>query len=417
METEGYETRRQVDPSGNETGSKKTQVDFSIDLSIASILQNARAGMEILDNDTVIFHDVPTYSDFFNKKKTNILIKRPRSRLPFIIFVDDDLEYSGSDPGVMRAFTSGYTRSNWRTLEINSGETEFQRTVKRAIAIVGADGKEPRIENKITESGSSTGLLDTFGYNLLEEVENSPPSSCFKRMKRFVLEIASCILRWGQNRLPVVCGESGVGKSFLLRHIALKIHETNPSLKPILVEVSRLFSGTLFGCDREQILERVLEEILKSDNSVLFIEDIDTAVTETHTGRNLLAGYLDRGAKIIATCRPQHKDKLYGSPLGRRIQIIYINEATPEETIFTLNNLREKISSHHEINIDETFPALCVKYSKGLPGRFPAKAIDLMDASAARARISGSRVIGMDDLLNAVAIANKENGGRIMDNG
>lgn len=408
METERYEASGQVNSMRDKTTSKKSRSHFNIDLSIVSILQNARAGMEILDDDTVVFQDVPTGEGFFNKEKTNILIKRPRPGLPFIIFVDDNLEYTGSDPGVARVFASGHKRSNWRALEINSGETDFQRTVQRAIAIVGADGGDPRIENKIAGStGSSTGLLDTFGYNLLEEVENSPPTPCCKRMEKAVSEVVSCILRWGQSRLPVVCGESGVGKSFLMRHIALKFRETNPSLKPILVEVSRLFSGTLFGCDREQIFEKVLEEVVRSENTALFIEDIDIAVTETHAGRNLLAGFLDRGAKIIGTCRPRHLNKLHQAPLRRRIQVINIDETTPAETIFALDNLREKISSHHGINIDETFPALCVKYAKDLPGRFPAKAIDLMDASASRARISGARVIGMDDLLNAVAIAQK----------
>jgi hypothetical protein len=70
--------------------------------------------------------------------------------------------------------------------------------------------------------------------------------------------------------------------------------------------------------------------------------------------------------------------------------------------------LREPIAAHHHLDIDPSCVRGCVQSAAELPGHFPAKAIDLLDAAASRAAVSGATVLGMDDIYNAASLYRPE---------
>jgi hypothetical protein len=380
---------------------------LELERELISKLKEQHVRINVPDGNTVVLQNVPLSEAFFSKGTTNLLFKRPHPRLPFVIGVDEDLQYLGGDLLVNRVFDSGITREGWRMLLIQPHpRSDLQEVAENALAVLGFGRPEPvaqRPDAHLPKAGREGGLLDAAGTDLTQQVANPDAEPTVGRVEEVEAAVA-CLWRWGQARLPLIVGAHGVGKTNLLHAIARKLREAHPTHRLVALDLGTAFAGTMFDAEREGLFGDLLKEAAaKSGEVVLALEHFELAFIEVPHGPLQLAKHLDAGAKVIATTLPQ---ALPGGRLGaleRRLATIELAEPSPEESVEVLAALRRAIETHHHVEIAEGYLRPCVEaaYQK-LPGCLPAKAIALLDAAAARAALGGSDVLGMDDLLTAL---------------
>jgi ATP-dependent Clp protease ATP-binding subunit ClpA len=355
--------------------------------------------IEVLDEETVILRNVPANSQFFNKPRTNLLFKKPEHGMPFLVGVDEDLEYHGGDGTLSRLFAAGCTRSGWRFFPIGqSRPNDFEQVLEQALEAIGFDGREPVIPpaGPLAGSKSQPGLLAAVGKNLTELVRSGPTEVTCGR-EREITEVTACLLRWGQERLAVIEGDSGVGKSNLLHAVAHLLAEVRPEINLVCADLGCLLAGCLFDGERENLLARLLREAAASPAIVLALEHFDLVSDEVPHGGFLVTEAMNAGLRLVGTAHSAHR--LHLDPiLARHLSVVRLEEPTRAETAAILMALRGPISAHHRVEIDELLLQTCMSAAQPLVGHFPAKAIALLDAAAARAALSGATAIGPDDI-------------------
>jgi hypothetical protein len=378
--------------------------------ALATRLQELGVRVDVLDGDTVILRDVPADARFFNKTHTNLLLKRPAGHMPFVACVDEDLEYTGPDPSLDQAFRTGIRRGGWLAILLgNRPRTDFHDAATNVLCALGFDEREPaviRSEEACTPRPVG-GLFTTRGINLSELARNARSEPVFGRESE-ITEAASCLIRWGQTRMAVIVGESGVGKTNLLYGVAEKLLRSQRDLSLTLFDLGGLFAGTLFDAEREHTLRALLTEALTSSAMAVAVEHVELALYMPH-GPAILSESIDAGARIIGTTLPLYLPKFAIEPLARRLQVIELPEMSPKDTAAVLQAVAGRIAVHHHLEIDESCVSACVRACRSLPGVFPAKAIRLLDAAAALATLTGATVISPDEIYSSAEGA-KERG-------
>jgi len=204
---------------------------------------------------------------------------------------------------------------------------------------------------------------------------------------------------------PVLIGEAGVGKTAIAEGLAQKIVEGSlpePLLnkRVVTIELGGIVAGTKYRGEFEKRMERVLNEIRKAKNIILFIDEIHTlvgagAAEGAIDASNILKPALARGELqcIGATTLDEYRKYVErDEALERRFQTIIVNEPTVKETIQILKGLRDKYEAFHRVKIsDEALVAAAKLSYRYIQGRYlPDKAIDVIDEAAARVRLHTS---------------------------
>jgi len=345
-------------------------------------LRSHRVRLRTEGQDTIILQDVPANSRYFNKPGTNLMVKRARATLPFLIAVDDDLAYSGPDAALRKAFAAGTTQQGWRILFLDSRTgRDWSDVVEDALRAVGFDGAEPRwsVHDAATLT-SNPGLLATFGSEVA-----GLPAACTIGRDDAIDEVVSA-LRLSQATMPVVLGESGVGKSHLLRAVAGRLEPG----RLVSVSLSRLFNGTAFDAERENLLAAIVEEAAAAPSTVLAIDDMEWLFTATRHGPGAVAHAIDRGARLVGTALPGLLPRLEHPPLARRLRPLLIFPLSDAEAAAAVRLALPSLSAHHGVSCDSDLAGLLVELSRPGVGHQPAKAIALADAACARARMAGA---------------------------
>jgi ATP-dependent Clp protease ATP-binding subunit ClpA len=363
-------------------------------------LKQLRVRVDVPDGDTVLLRNVPANDRFFNKSRTNILIKRPRAGMPYLICVDEDLDYTGTDSALARAFVAGQKQQGWRVLFVDhNARSNLQQLIEEALGAVGFDGREPELKPPASTEDSARRqgkLLATFAVEVSTDVGREPTIG----REESVEAVISSLLQW-QVRLPLIVGESGVGKTNLIQAVARKLKQCRPSFKVMSVELSAVMAGTLFDADRESLLIALLTEVSDQPEMVVALEHLEMALTGVPRGHLLLGQALDRGARLVGTTLPRYLSRFEIEPLMRRLQVTELLEMSMNETGEVLQRLRERIASHHKIAIDETLLNRVIETALPLGGYFPAKAISLLDTAGARAVLAGETDLSLFDLYSA----------------
>jgi ATP-dependent Clp protease ATP-binding subunit ClpA len=369
--------------------------------TLATRLKELGVRIDVPDGDTVLFRDVPINERFYNKARTNLLVKRPQAGMPFMVCVDEDLEYSGGSAELARAFAGSVKQQGWRMLLLGQGsQSDLQETVNGALRLLGFEGNEPALPPpavalKVIEE---RGLLTRWGINLTRQAADGKAEPTVGREEE-VEEVVSALLRWGQARLPVIQGPSGVGKTNLLHAAAHKLRTCRPDLNLVALDLAAVLSGTLFDAERENLLTALLKEALAAPDTVLALEHLELALAGQ--GPLLLTQFLDAGARLVGTLLPEHLSRVQWAPFARRLHLVPLSEPTPSETAAVLEALRPRVAEHHRLAIDASYVNACVKAAQPLAGCFPAKAVTLLDAAAARAALAGATELSLDDLYGA----------------
>ena len=215
-------------------------------------------------------------------------------------------------------------------------------------------------------------------------------------------QVIEVLLRRKKNN-PVLVGDAGVGKTAIVEGLAQKIvdKEVPPELQDkriLALDMAGLMAGTKYRGEFEERLKKLLDELKKEGNAILFIDEIHTVVGAGKAEgamdmANIMKPALARGEiRVIgATTVDEYRKYIEKDPaLERRFQPIYVEEPSVETTIEILKALRPKFEQHHKVKIsDDAIEAAAKLTHRYVTNRkLPDKAIDALDQACARKKLT-----------------------------
>ena len=213
--------------------------------------------------------------------------------------------------------------------------------------------------------------------------------------------IIEILLRRTKNN-PCLIGEPGVGKTAVVEGLAqriinLNVPENLKNKRVVCLEISAIVAGAKYRGDFEERLKKILNEIKKAGDIILFIDEIHTivgagAAEGAIDAANMLKPILARGEMqlIGATTMTEYRKYIEkDSALERRFQPIQVDEPSKENMKYILKGLRDKYEAYHNVIISEEAINTAIELSdRYITDRFfPDKAIDLIDEASSRARM------------------------------
>jgi ATP-dependent Clp protease ATP-binding subunit ClpC len=257
---------------------------------------------------------------------------------------------------------------------------------------------------------SRTPVLDNFGRDLTKYAEDGKLDPIVGRDKE-IERVAQILSRRKKNN-PILIGEPGVGKSAIAEGLALRIIQKKVSRvlfgkRVVTLDLASLVAGTKYRGQFEERMKAVMNELEKSPEVILFIDELHTIVgaggaSGSLDASNMFKPALARGEIqcIGATTLDEYRQYIEkDGALARRFQQVMVDPTTPEETIQILINIKEKYEEHHHVNYTDEALAACVSLSdRYISDRFlPDKAIDVLDEAGARVHINNIHV--PDDIV------------------
>jgi ATP-dependent Clp protease ATP-binding subunit ClpC len=258
---------------------------------------------------------------------------------------------------------------------------------------------------KVTDSKSKTPVLDNFGRDLTRAAEEGKLDPIVGREKE--IERVSQILSRRKKNNPILIGEPGVGKSAIAEGLALRIVQRKVSRvlfnkRVVTLDLASLVAGTKYRGQFEERMKAVMNELEKSPDVILFIDEIHTIVgaggaSGSLDASNMFKPALARGEIqcIGATTLDEYRQYIEkDGALDRRFQKVLVDPATPEETVIILNNIKEKYEEHHNVSYTPEAVVACVNLTtRYMSDRFlPDKAIDALDEAGSRVHITNIHV-------------------------
>ena len=245
-----------------------------------------------------------------------------------------------------------------------------------------------------------TPALKAFGRDLTEIARKGEMDPVIGR-KNEIERVIQILCRRTKNN-PVLLGEAGVGKTAIVEGLAQEIASGNvPELlrdkRVITLDLALMVAGTKYRGQFEERIKAVMDEIRRSKNIILFIDELHTIVGAgsaegTMDASNIIKPALSRGELqcIGATTLNEYRKYIEkDAALERRFQAVKVEAPSVEEAVLILKGLRPKYEEHHKAEFTDKALEAAVKLSdRYITDRFlPDKAIDLMDEAGSRARI------------------------------
>lgn len=265
-------------------------------------------------------------------------------------------------------------------------------------------GSSSKSEKRGTEK-SRTPVLDNFGRDLTKLGEDGKLDPIVGREKE-IERVAQILSRRKKNN-PILIGEPGVGKTAIAEGLALRIIQKKVSRvlfgkRVVTLDLASLVAGTKYRGQFEERMKAVMNELEKSQDVILFIDEIHTIVgaggaSGSLDASNMFKPALARGEIqcIGATTLDEYRQYIEkDGALARRFQMVMVDSTTPEETLQILTNIKEKYEEHHHVVYTPEALAACVKLSdRYISDRFlPDKAIDVLDEAGARVHMNNIHV-------------------------
>lgn len=262
-----------------------------------------------------------------------------------------------------------------------------------------------RPSKKSPDQKSKTPVLDNYGRDLTRLAEDGKLDPIVGRSAE--IDRVSQILSRRKKNNPILIGEPGVGKSAIAEGLALRIVQKKVSRvlfgkRIVTLDVGSLVAGTKYRGQFEERMKAIMGELEKTNDVILFIDEIHTIVgaggsSGSLDASNMLKPALARGELqcIGATTIDEYRKNIEkDGALERRFQKVVVEPTTAEETIQILNNIKERYEEHHSVTYSEEAVSACVH----LTGRyvtdrfFPDKAIDALDEVGARVHLDNIHV-------------------------
>lgn len=258
-------------------------------------------------------------------------------------------------------------------------------------------------EENDSEKNENLGDLGEFAVDLNERAKQGKIDPVVGRQTE-INRVIQILSRRNKNN-PVLIGEPGVGKTAIAEGLAQRIinndvPEILKNCKIISLNMSSVVAGTKYRGEFEERLKKVLEEVKKHEDWILFIDELHTLVGAgagegSMDAANIMKPALARGEIrcIGATTLKEYKKYIEkDAALERRFQPVKVGEPTPKDTIDILMGLRDRYEAFHKAKItDESIKKAVELSSRYITDRFqPDKAIDVIDEAAAKVRMEAS---------------------------
>jgi ATP-dependent Clp protease ATP-binding subunit ClpC len=260
-------------------------------------------------------------------------------------------------------------------------------------------------QKKITDSKSKTPVLDNFGRDLTKAAEDGKLDPIVGREKE--IERVSQILSRRKKNNPILIGEPGVGKSAIAEGLALRIIQKKVSRvlfnkRVVSLDLASLVAGTKYRGQFEERMKAVMNELEKSPDVILFIDEIHTIIgaggaSGSLDASNMFKPALARGEIqcIGATTLDEYRQYIEkDGALERRFQKVLVEPTSIDETVQILHNIKAKYEDHHNVTYTEDAIKACVTLtSRYITDRhLPDKAIDALDEAGSRVHITNIKV-------------------------
>ena len=267
----------------------------------------------------------------------------------------------------------------------------------------GADDGFGGFENESAPNGSQKGgsALDKFGRDLTQAAKNGEIDPVIGREKE-IQRVIQILSRRTKNN-PVLIGEPGVGKTAVAEGLALEIAKGNvPEIlkdkRVVSLDLTGMVAGAKYRGDFEERIKAAIDEVKKSKNTILFIDELHTivgagAAEGSADAANILKPSLARGDFQVIGATTLNEYRKYiekDAALERRFQPVKVGAPTPEQAVQILKGLRDSYEAHHKVKItDEAINAAVTLSSRYIADRYlPDKAIDLIDEGASKVRLA-----------------------------
>ncbi|WP_345950345.1 ATP-dependent Clp protease ATP-binding subunit [Mucilaginibacter sp. PAMB04274] len=296
--------------------------------------------------------------------------------------------------------------------EIFKGEVESHKNVTDEMpgSSTGGDDDFKEEESfsqpkKVSDIKSKTPVLDNFGRDLTKAAEEGKLDPIVGREKE--IERVSQILSRRKKNNPILIGEPGVGKSAIAEGLALRIVQRKVSRvlfnkRVVTLDLASLVAGTKYRGQFEERMKAVMNELEKSPDVILFIDEIHTIVgaggaSGSLDASNMFKPALARGEIqcIGATTLDEYRQYIEkDGALDRRFQKVMVEPASPDETIEILTRIKDKYEEHHGVTYTPEAINACVSLTaRYITDRFlPDKAIDALDESGSRVHLTNIHV-------------------------
>lgn len=266
------------------------------------------------------------------------------------------------------------------------------------------DDQSSRMQRK-GSSKSRTPVLDNFGRDVTKLAEEDKLDPIIGREQE--IERVSQILSRRKKNNPILIGEPGVGKTAIVEGLALRIMQKKVSRtlfnkRIIMLDLAALVAGTKYRGQFEERMKAIMNELEKSRDVILFIDEIHTIVgaggaTGSLDASNIFKPALARGelqcigASTLDEYR-QHIEK--DGALDRRFQKVIVDPPSAEEAVHILKNIRPKYEEFHNVTYsDEVIKSAVFLSNRYISDRFlPDKAIDVIDEVGARVHLKNIHV-------------------------
>ena len=265
----------------------------------------------------------------------------------------------------------------------------------------GDDGYESASGSGKSAGNEATKILDSFSRDLTEAAKKGEIDPVIGREEE-IRRIIQILSRRTKNN-PCLIGEPGVGKTAIAEGLALKIAEGQVpehlrDKRVVALDLTGMLAGTKYRGEFEERIKNAIDEVKKSKDVILFIDELHTIIGAgsaegSADAANILKPSLARGdfQVIGATTLEEYRKYIEkDAALERRFQPVTVGEPSEEDAIAILKGLRDRYEAHHKVKIsDEAIEAAVKLSSRYIADRFlPDKAIDLVDEAASKVRLT-----------------------------
>lgn len=280
--------------------------------------------------------------------------------------------------------------------EIGTNTAAMLSELETGVSPYAPTGRKP----SQTKGKSTTPTLDSYSQDLTKKASNHEIDPVIGRDEE-ISRVIQILSRRTKNN-PCLIGEPGVGKTAIAEGLALKIAagevpEPLRNKRVVSLDLTSVVAGTKYRGDFEERIKACIEEVIKSKDVILFIDEVHNLIgTGSAEGAvdaaNILKPSLARREiQVIGATTLQEYRKYIekDSALERRFQPVKIGEPSEEETVLILKGIRDKYEAHHKVKISDEAISACVAMSvRYINDRFlPDKAIDLIDEACSRVRL------------------------------
>ena len=274
---------------------------------------------------------------------------------------------------------------------------------------------------------SRTPVLDNFGRDVTKLAEEDKLDPIIGRENE--IERVSQILSRRKKNNPILIGEPGVGKTAIVEGLAMRIVQRKVSRtlfnkRIVMLDMAALVAGTKYRGQFEERMKAIMNELEKSRDVILFIDEIHTIVgaggaTGSLDASNIFKPALSRGELqcIGASTLDEYRQYIEkDGALDRRFQKVLVEPPSPEEAVHILHNIKPKYEEFHNVSFSDEAIAACVRFSdRYITDRFlPDKAIDVLDEVGARVHLKNIHVPKhIEDLEKSIEEVKEQKNGAV----